>query len=361
MPLRFQPRLVNGPFDDPGLFVPFQFDRRAILFDLGDNACLSPRDLLKTSHVFVSHTHMDHFIGFDRLLRCCLGRDKDLFLFGPPGFIGNVEGKLAGYTWDLVERFAAGFRLHLTEVRPDDGRVQRSYECRQRFRPGRQTTSPPAQGPLHAEPAFEVAAALLQHSTTCLGFALTERLGVNILKTELDALGLAPGPWLSRFKAALVAGADPGQEFETPPGPGGGPRRFELGELSRRIARITAGQKIAYVTDVGDTPANRRAISELACGADLLFIEAVFLDSERDQAAAKHHLTARQAGEIAAQAGVKRYSLFHFSPRYEGREAEILAEAGRAFAETLARAAAAKRQGALGGEGKGGSRARDQD
>ncbi|MFO7709847.1 MAG: MBL fold metallo-hydrolase [Desulfobacterales bacterium] len=344
MPPRFLPRLINGPFDDPGLFVPFQFDRRALLFDLGENARLAPRDLLKVSHVFVTHTHMDHFIGFDRLLRCCLGREKELFLFGPPGFIGNVEGKLAGYTWDLVERFTAGFRLHVTEVHPDE-RLRQSYECRRRFRPGGRTRSPAATGPLHDEPAFQVAAALLQHSTPCLGFALTERFGVNILKTELDAMGLAPGPWLSRFKAALAAGADPRQPVETQPGPGANGRCFELGELARRIARITRGQKIAYVSDVSDTPDNRRTIVELAQGADLLFIEAVFLDSERDQAAAKHHLTARQAGEIAAQADAKRFNLFHFSPRYEGREAEILAEARRAYAETMPLAAAAKQAG----------------
>ncbi len=336
MPLRFLPRLVNPPSDDPGLFVPFQFARRALLFDLGDNAPLSPRDLLKASHVFVTHTHMDHFVGFDRLLRCCLGREKELFLFGPPGFIGNVEGKLAGYTWDLVERFSACFRLYLTEVRPE-GRIQGAYECRHRFRPGARTASPPTEGPLHTEPEFQVSAALLQHSTPCLGFALTERFGVNILKTEMEALGLIPGPWLSRFKAALYAGADPTEEIEAHPGPGGRPRRFALGELSGRIARITAGQKIAYVTDVCDTPENRGAILALARDADLLFIEAAFLDRDRDQAAAKHHLTARQAGEIAALAGARRFTLFHFSPRYEGRQAEILAEAQQAYEEAIGR------------------------
>ncbi|MBW2643668.1 MAG: MBL fold metallo-hydrolase, partial [Deltaproteobacteria bacterium] len=93
----FLPRLVNGPFDDPGLFIPFLLEKRAIIFDLGDIYSLSSRDILKISHVFISHTHMDHFLGFDRLLRLFLGREKHLYMYGPEGFLKNVEGKLAGY------------------------------------------------------------------------------------------------------------------------------------------------------------------------------------------------------------------------------------------------------------------------
>jgi len=87
----FHPRLINGPFEDPGLFIPFLFQQRALIFDLGDITGLPPKDLLKISHVFVTHTHMDHFIGFDRLLRTLLGRQKNLALIGPEGFIKNVE------------------------------------------------------------------------------------------------------------------------------------------------------------------------------------------------------------------------------------------------------------------------------
>jgi len=43
----FYLRMVNGPFDDPGLFVPFLFEKRAIIFDLGDIYSLSARDVLK--------------------------------------------------------------------------------------------------------------------------------------------------------------------------------------------------------------------------------------------------------------------------------------------------------------------------
>lgn len=331
MPSRFRPRLVNGPFGDPGLFIPLQFDRRALIFDLGDLGPLSARDLLKISHAFVTHTHMDHFVGFDPLLRCLLGREKDVALFGPAGFLRNVEGKLAAYTWDLVDRQSCPLRLHVTEVRPE-ALLRRCFVCAEGFAAQGDPLPLPFAGTLLAEPAFRVDAAVLAHSTDCLGLAITERFHVNILTPGLAALGLAPGPWLNRFKTAIFEGRDPDSDFEVGPAGGPGGRVLRLGELARTIARITPGRKIAYITDVGDTPANREAIARLAADADLLFIEAAFLDADRDRAAARRHLTARQAGEIAALAGARRYTLFHHSPRYEGREAELEAEAAAAFA-----------------------------
>ena len=98
----FQAQLVNGVFGDPGVYIDLKFERRALLFDIGDVSGLPTRKLLRISDVFVSHTHMDHFAGFDHLLRVCLGRDFGVRLYGPHPFIDQVEHKLHAYTWNLV-------------------------------------------------------------------------------------------------------------------------------------------------------------------------------------------------------------------------------------------------------------------
>lgn len=330
MRLSFHPRLINHPFDDPGLFIPFLFQKRALIFDLGDINGLPAKEILKIGHAFVTHTHMDHFIGFDHLLRLLLGREKTLSLFGPPGFLKNVEGKLAGYSWNLADKYNYPLVLQITEVQPDFT-ICRSYRCGDRFEPRQEPVRQPFDGVLYSEPAFTVSAVFLDHKIPCLGLSVKERFHVNVIKEGLKQLGLVPGPWLSEFKQALYNRIDPAAKIEVDtPGPRG-KVSFALGNLSGQIARITAGQKITYITDVVYSDANRNKIVEFARDSDHLFIEAPFLEKDRLIANQKHHLTARQAGELAARAGAKHFDIFHFSPRYTDQESMLYEEALEAY------------------------------
>lgn len=326
---RFHPRLINGPFEDPGLYIPFLFENRAIVFDLGDTLPLAARDLLKISHAFITHTHVDHFIGFDRVLRILLGREKKLHLFGPPGFFKNVEGKLAAYSWNLVKNYPYRLGLQLAEVHRDY-LVTREYLCQNEFIPMRKAVRTAYKDVIYEEPAFKISVAVLDHGIPCLGFAIKERFHVNINKDRIAALGLETGPWLTDFKQALYNGRDSESEFEIKAG-GGQAQRFRLGELAEQIALVTRGQKIAYIADAGYGPENQERIISLAKDADHLYIEAAFLELHKDIAAEKCHLTARQAGTLAAKAGAKEFTIFHFSPRYTDQENLLLEEAIEAY------------------------------
>jgi ribonuclease Z len=110
------PSLVNNRFGDPALYLETLFERRAILFDLGDISALPVRKIHRLEEIFISHAHIDHFIGFDYLLRVLIGRSKTIKLYGPQGLIDHVHHKLRAYRWNLVDRFAADLVFVATEV-----------------------------------------------------------------------------------------------------------------------------------------------------------------------------------------------------------------------------------------------------
>ncbi|MCK4390333.1 MAG: ribonuclease Z [Desulfobacterales bacterium] len=329
----FHPRLVNGPLEDPALFIPFFFEKRALLFDMGDLYRLPPKEILKLTHGFVSHTHMDHFAGFDTLLRTFLGRQKAFHVFGPPHFLQNIEGKLASYTWNLVENYSHSFSVKATEVHPTYT-ISQVYECNKGFKSKQAPEEAPFDETLVAEPAFSVHAIHLDHKIPCLGFNLKERFHVNIMKDSLKRLKIPVGPWLRRFKQVLYEEHDAGEDFHVVWKEAGKEHKltFSLGDLANQIARVSPGQKITYIVDVVFSPENAEKIVDFARNADHLFIEAAFLDADLDIARNKYHLTAKQAGILARKAGVKQFTPFHFSPRYAHTAHLLQEEARRAFA-----------------------------
>jgi ribonuclease Z len=317
----FHAKLLNDYFGDPCLFVRLLYERRAVLFDLGTLHSLNPSEAYKISDVFVTHTHMDHFMGFDSLLRTILRRDVPLRIYGPSSILSCIEGKLKGYTWNLIEDYPTEIHVYAYNGR----QVTHSlFAARNRFR--KETISKNASdGLLLQNEMFTVRAVKLDHGIPCLAYSLEEAFHINIDKALLIREGLPVGAWLNEFKRVLRKRPE-----ERPQTIRVGNADLAVSELSG-IARITKGQKISYATDIALHQRNFNRLLRLIKGSDTFFCEAYFLEEDRERAKERSHLTAKAAGTLARKAGVKRLELMHLSPRYMDCPERVVEEAMKEF------------------------------
>src|SRR3954452_1165492 len=123
-------RLVNGSTGDPRLFIDYPRTGNALLFGSGENAGLDPKRLGDLDAVFITHHHVDHFIGFDRIVRVNLDREQALYVYGPVGTIRKVYARIKSYEYPFFPFQKITLKVH--EVLA--GRLRGALlECSRRF------------------------------------------------------------------------------------------------------------------------------------------------------------------------------------------------------------------------------------
>ncbi|MEJ5915027.1 ribonuclease Z [Pseudokineococcus sp. 1T1Z-3] len=157
-------------------------------------------------------------------------------------------------------------------------------------------------------------AVALDHRVPAFAYRLVEPDGRRMLPEALAARGVA-GPDVGRLQREGV--------LATPDG------TVRLAEVSEH----RAGQVVALVQDTRWCDGALAA----AAGVDLLVCEATFADADAALAPTYGHLTARQAGRLAAAAGARRLVLTHFSSRYPD-VAPLLAQAREEHDDVVAAA-----------------------
>ncbi|MCK4911908.1 MAG: hypothetical protein KAR83_09710, partial [Thermodesulfovibrionales bacterium] len=303
----FHHRLVNRPFSDTSMYLRILHARRALLFDAGEVGGLSPGDIMKISELFISHTHIDHFIGFDTILRVLLKRPAPLNVYGPPGIIEAVEHKLGGYTWNRIRDYPV--KLDVFSIEGQYLRHGRFY-AENGFMLEEMGNSELGEV-LVKEDDFSVRSIMLDHDMPCAAYSVEEPVYVNVIKTALEAMGLMVGPWLRDLKSAVRRGEPDGFELLA------GSKIICLGDLRGAIS-TRERQKVVYVTDANPTKDNIDKITEFSHGATTLYCEACFLEADRDRAFERNHLTGVMAGMIAQAAGAQKLVPMHLSNRYLG-------------------------------------------
>ena len=252
------------------------WDGAGLLLDPGEGTqrqlTLAGVSASSVSAIAITHAHGDHALGLPGLLqRMALdGVTRPVPLLFPAAaeeYVGHLLG-------------AAAHAAVLADPRPVTG-----------------------DGPVLALAGAVLEAVALDHRVPCCGYRLVEPDGRRMLPAALAARGVA-GPDVGRLQRE--------GSLATP----GGVVALEDVSAPRR------GQRFALVQDTRWCEGALR----LAEDADLLLCEATFADDDAGLAAPYGHLTARQAGRLAAAAGARRLVLTHFSARYGDLE-PLLAQA----------------------------------
>ena len=232
-----------------------------LLFDCGEGTQAAARrwgcSLYKLDAILLTHYHGDHIFGLPGLLQTqgALGRTAPVTVAGPPGLRALLELVLQ-LTGPLP------FPLHPVEL----------ADCRGRF----------------PVPGGEVEAFPCRHRVACCGYAFTLPRAGRFDPQRARAAGIPLDCWRTLQAGQPVDGFTPEMVL-------GPPRR---------------GIRVVYATDTAPCPALRRA----AAGADLLVMDATYADdADAPKARQYGHATCRQAGALAAAAGVRRLWLTHYS------------------------------------------------
>ncbi|MBK3663962.1 ribonuclease Z [Bradyrhizobium diazoefficiens] len=267
----------------PALLVEAAGER--MLIDCGEG---TQRQLLRSGagfrrldRILLTHGHLDHVLGIPGLFSTLgLRQTSDVMtVHGGPG------------TLDIVIRMLAGLW--------GAGRAPIAVEF-----------APLAEGRVIDAGDFTIDCFAVRHrGTDSFGFSLQSPARRHLLPDRLAALDVPDGP----LRGELAAGR---------PGILEGGRTIDPEDV---LGPPSGGKKLVVIGDIEATD----GLSEHVAGADLLVIEATFLDRDAPTARDYGHLTAAEAARFAAANNVQRLVLTHLSGRYENEE--ILTEAARIF------------------------------
>jgi ribonuclease Z len=238
----------------------------------------------RLDRLLLTHGHFDHVLGIPGLFSTLrLRQSSDLM---------TIHGGQS--TLDVVVQMLAGFW--------GEGWAPIPLEL-----------IPLSEGQVLDAGGFTVDCFPVRHrDTDSFAFSFEARARRHLLPERLTAQDVPDGPARGELAAGRPVALQDGRTIDP---------EDVLGPSAR-------GAKLVVIGDTETTD----GLSEHVRDADLLVIEATFLERDAAMALDYGHLTAAKAAELAASAGVKKLVLTHISGRYE--DDEILAEATKIFAET---------------------------
>lgn len=317
LPFRYlEPVFFSGLLDDPVLSVHVRPLGRGILMDCGRIHHLAKRVLKSTAALFITHAHMDHFMGIDTFLRTLHVSPRTTDIYGPPGLADKMEAKLAGYDWNLAEPYWGSFRV--SEVFPDriattlfsgpDGFARHSGTEQER---GDRT--------LYRNRFLQVEAETCDHRIPSLIYRISELPSFQVDDGRMEAAGLVKGEWLRILRRMFSQGGMEGEALTVLRRRGVEVVEERVGDAARLYGSIRGerpGASIGYVTDIGFSNENLEKLTALLNGVTLLVCECSFLSADRDKARVSSHLCTSDVNFLVERLRPPFFLPMHLSKSY---------------------------------------------
>jgi ribonuclease Z len=326
MSLQF--RILGSPGSDNALLVRIETGQAIIrlLFDCGAGCLdgLPVAEIQSIDHLLFSHLHMDHLAGFDTFFRLNYDRSaKPHRIWGPPETARILHHRFRGFVWNRYHDQSASWRVN--DVFPNCiGRYR--FELQEAFAIAHEEPRKPITGDVILdEDHFTVQTATMDHLIPSMAYRVSEKPRQNIDQTRLATIGISPGPWLQTVKDIRRSQATITIENRT----------YPLAELRENLLVESGGDTIAYLTDFRLDEMAMATLVPWLSGCRTIVCETCYRHADLALADRHHHMTARQAAELARRAGIEQLILIHLSDRYSPDEwRELLSEARQIFPQT---------------------------
>ncbi|HOP40354.1 MAG TPA: MBL fold metallo-hydrolase [Geobacteraceae bacterium] len=287
---KIEPALFSGLLDDPVLHLAIRPMGKGILLDCGRIQHLAKRVLKSLTALFISHAHMDHFMGIDTFIRGIHVSPKTADIFGPPGMATKIAHKLAGYDWNLANESWCSFRVHDVY----DDRIELSFfPGPEGFIRRKGETRPRPDRIIYCNQHIMVESETCDHKIPSLMYKVSELPSFQVDEKKLLQAGMVRGDWLRTLKKHFY-----GKNRENEPlrvlRRKGTDTIEELVQYPEVLYEKIRGERkeasIGYLTDIGFTKENREKIENLMEGVTLLVCECSFLKEDEEKARISAHL-----------------------------------------------------------------------
>jgi len=283
------------------------------LFDCGFASRLKVSDLMRVKAVFVTHTHVDHFINFDAIIRNRAGSRDPVIITGPAGIARNVQGKLHAYTWNLIGKSGSCFEVR--EILDDFSyKVFRLYPPKWKV----EFVARIEGSPLFELEKITVKHCVLDHKIPSIAYLMQEQNSLNIQEIPFQ-----PGPWIKDLKEAYRLN-EPDRILRI------SGEEHRAGTLFHTL-KETQGYRVGYAMDHLGGGSNHEKLRTFFQGIEELYIESFFRHVDWSYAKRHKHCTAFLSGKLARDAKVQKLRLVHHSRRYHEEIPDLIEEGMAAF------------------------------